>query len=364
VKLTKNQKILGGVIIIALLVLYGKVEKCIEGDTYQGCTGSTALKYVCQGGKWVSEVLEECSESCLEGVCLANECSAGESSISCLSSWKSIRQTCVGGVFQNENIFCQDFHYCQEGAGCVPSPTTCDNGVCDEGETEINCYQDCGVLSSWDEYYSSFSTEEYEQYVECVNEFDCDSNLIAFAVADMESQYAPKTPRAWMASCSDFIYSMMDYSIDGGEAQCHTKASELLADLIVNNGEYWTGNCVDSSTIFIAMARYKGIPVYHAAVCLSSLRNFRCQAFSFVQPKGIPQPLGRIDGQLEGNVLGHAIAMAWNPLENKFSPVDPTIAGVGLAKECFGYSPVLESGIDHQICYIDSWQDLEWCREF
>lgn len=366
-KKSRNKTVLG-IIVLAGLVLFwqGLQPECASGDTYKGCEANSAVRFTCEEGKWVKEIIEDCSGGvCFEGVCVLAECSGEEVKYSCLSSWKSLTQTCENGLFKNRMKFCGQLEYCKEGSGCVASPTTCDNGVCDEGEDVINCPRDCGALSSWDLYYADIPDDIKAEYLGCVAEFDCDNPIIAEAIKDMESRFSPKNPREWIESCSQYIYGIMNYNFAGGESQCHTKASNLLYDVFYTPANSFSGNCVDASTVYIAMARFKGIPSYHAGICLTNLRNWRCSTYAFIQPfTGVPQPLGRIDGELKGNVLGHAIAMSYNPLQKKFSPIDPTMSGIGLSKECFGYSPVLETGIDSQVCYISQWQDIDWCTAF
>lgn len=354
-----------GIVLFFLFTQALKV-RCAEEDGTTFCRGDSIVKARCEGNMWIDESVEECStdQRCFEGICIDRECIGSEIKRECASHYILVETTCVNGVVDVNRIFCGEATNCENGE-CVPAPYTCGNGICEpiEGENSINCYIDCGSLSNWDEYHASVPDEIREKYTKCEAEFDCDDPIVQEAIDEMERIYEPKSPKEWIESASKWTYSKMAYSLSGGEAQCNTPASELLKDVFEKG--YFTGNCVDASTILLAITRKKGVPGFHGGLCLSNARSWQCQVYSFAGIKkiGLPLGLGRIDGRLEGNVYGHAVSMLWNSQTQSFSIVDPTM-NIGLVKGCWGYSEILEIGINNQVCYISNWQDLQMCSGF
>jgi len=355
---------------LAVALIFGITQsikvQCAEGDQYKGCIGDSVFEYKCLGGKWESHIVKACNlgEICKDGICMEKSCYGIEQQIICATPYRALIRNCINGEYQDTIVFCERDEYCEDGNGCVKSHDSCGNGVCELGETEINCYLDCGSLSNWDEYHANVPQDIRDKYTLCEGEFDCNEPEISQAISIMEERYNPKNPKEWIESASEWVFSMMVYDLAGGESQCHTDASELLKDALEKG--HFIGNCIDASTVLVAMSRHKGIPAYHGGVCLSNVRSWKCQTYTFVgmQEREVPLGLGRIDGKLKGNVYGHAVSLVWNSQTQSFSVVDPTMAGIGLTKDCFGYSPVLETGIDGQVCHISNWMDLNFCRGF
>jgi len=254
---------------------------------------------------------------------------------------------------------CKENQYCREGVGCVESPPSCGDGICESGENRTNCVRDCGAISSWGLYFLEIPPSILYLYTQCTPIFDCDSPLIEKAVSDMEASCDFSNPREWIECASRWIYQNIRYDFAGGVRQCGESASDVLRSGV--------GNCVDLSTLFIAMARLKGIPARHVGVCLSHRENWKCQTFSLIHPVSEMQ-IGYITGLKSGTEsqpLGHALAEVYNPAISGWSFVDPTSAGLGLIKECYGYSPVLEyGGPNTQVCYISKYNEIQYCQSF
>jgi hypothetical protein len=336
---------------------------CAEGWVSNYCRGNDVISGVCNSGLLSESVNDSAGvgERCFEGVILKDSCS--QSPI-CFSSLGYIKTACVSGVASYSKVMCGTKQYC-EGGYCMASPPTCGNHVCDSGESQNTCYLDCGVLGEWESYYLNIPADVKTKYTKCEDVFDCDNPLIQKAIDSVESQYNPKSPKEWMDSTTDWIYNHIQYDGNGGAILCGQKASDLLTE--INKNRYAKGNCIDYSTLFVAMARQKGIPAYQGGICLSNSRNWQCSSFSFTQV--MPQPLGYINGLnaeaggTVAQVYGHSIAMVYNPLTADFSIVDPTMRST-LAKQCIGYSEVLEYGINQQVCFISNYEQNQYCRGF
>lgn len=340
-------------------------DACANGDTTTYCDGTTAVEATCQGVSWfeTKRTPSTASQTCFMGVILNESCT--QPSV-CVGNYAYVSTTCSSGSSPTYTYtVCPSKQYCSSGQ-CVGSPYTCGNGQCDIGETEANCYQDCGSLSSWEEYYADTPEAIKTQYTKCEAEFDCNSQSVANAVFEMEAIYQPKTPKEWIDGATIYVNNHVRYEVDGGNAVCDEKASSLFQRALDGAGQRVPGNCIDYSTMFVAMARYKGIPAYQAGLCLTNSRNWKCETFSFVQPQSIPPtPLGYMSGNdtTTPQIYAHSVAMVYNPLTKEFDLVDPTMRET-ISKYCYGYSPVLEFGIDTQVCYISNYFQSNYCRGF
>lgn len=337
---------------------------CADGDITQYCVGNTAIHAKCVGFSWMedSRVDAKSGEECFMGAILNASCTQAPV---CVGDYAYASTSCVGGSPTHTYVVCPTKQYCS-GGKCVASPGSCGDYECGVGETEVNCYLDCGGLSSWNEYYSSIPDSIGEQYTSCVGEFDCQDPTIAQAVAEMESQYSPKTPKEWIDSATEYVYNHVTYRINGGNAICSEKASDLFDRAYSSPTQKVFGNCIDYSTMFVAMARYKKMPSYQAGVCLTNSLDWQCETYSFIKPKTLPpSPLGYISGNESGGgqVYGHSIVYIYNPLVGKFDIVDPTMRE-SISKYCYGYSDVLEFGINDQVCYISNYYQNQYCQGF
>lgn len=342
------------------------MPQCVEGDAVPSyCEDGNAFKKTCSGNKWRIERIEECSDNCEFGACLDTDCNGFLTKYICRTPYSAIKQTCSGGTFNNELIFCDQDEYCRDAAGCADSPFSCGNEICDMGENDVNCYRDCGAISSWDQYFLNLPSGILENYTQCTGMFDCYSPQVEAAVIEMESSCSFSNPKEWIECASQYVFNKVDYNFAGGNMQCDESATDILESKI--------GNCVDMSTLFIAMARYKKIPARHIGLCLSHTIDWRCQTYSLtgidVPVTEVPLEIGHINGltgdEYGSQPLGHAVAEVYNPVAGGWSIVDPTFNGLGLAKECYGYSPTLEyNGENGQVCFISSYQDNLFCKSF
>jgi hypothetical protein len=349
----------------------GIFSGCDEGNSFTGCSGEDSIVQVCKSGIWqtVNETKALPSQSCFEGKIISKTCT--QDTNTCLNSYTVLQSNCESSKPVLTKVICPTGQYCNNGA-CVIFPSTCGNNVCDSGESQDNCYLDCGSLSSWDEYYLSIPEAVKKDALWCGGVYDCDSAIVAEAVADMENKYHPTTPKQWIDSASKYVYGLGTYRLDGGQAQCGEKASDLLTRALHPvYGQTLFINCVDYSLLFSTMAKYKKMPAYTSGNCLKNSRNWQCTTFAFVgNPAPNLEPLGYINGlpkELGGQQYGHSISYIWNPLVNGFSIVDPIFQGTTISKSCVGYSESLISGgtysHQNQVCYIPI-EDAGFCSNF
>lgn len=340
-------------------------DSCANGDTTQYCDGNTAVKASCVGVSWMenSRVPAKANEECFMGVVLNASCTQAPI---CVGDYAYASTSCIGGSPTHTYVVCPTKQYCS-GGRCVASPGGCGDYNCGIGEDEQNCYLDCGALSSWETYYSSIPSNLNQEYTNCVAEFDCQDPTIAQAVEEMEAIYQPKTPKEWIDSATKYVYNHVTYRINGGTAICNEKASDLFDRAYSSLNQKVYGNCIDYSTMFVAMARYKKMPSYQGGVCLTNSKAWQCETYSFIKPQSLPPtPLGYMSGNDStggGQVYAHSIAYIYNPLVGKFDIVDPTMQE-SISKYCYGYSDTLEFGIDRQVCYITNYNQNQYCQGF
>lgn len=233
----------------------------------------------------------------------------------------------------------------------VQSPSTCGNGRCESMENDSNCWFDCGPIQSWASMKEiQEGRTDLDTYLESEDVFRYDLLEVEELVQEIEATN-PRTPFEAIRTLTRMIAEKIRYVRGGveGNAQCGEDSATIL-----NRG---TGNCVDYSTVMIAVLRHGfeipevglvKIPARQIAGCLSGFGSWSAVEYD---------PEDDVAGLL-GEIIGHSWVEVWVG-KNRWVLADPT-TNTALAKSWFGYHKVSEvSG--EQMCYVPI-ESREFCE--
>lgn len=341
---------------VALLVLAETVGKMPYGvkETEPFCVGDNRVSFTVVDNS-LQEVSTPCGtgELCYEGACLPRTCPTGVSLKTCADLYTVIESTCSNGVYIHKALSCPTGSTCNEGT-CFKPNAVCGNDACELGETDLSCPRDCSSLSDWNTYNSEVEeSTALQNNLLCSGEFDCDNPIIQTALNEIEANFDTSTPIKFIDAVTNWTYNLIRYDLNGGLAQCNEKASDLLARYYTYNTMIY-GNCVDYTTISIALLRARGIPSYQSGVCVSTRVGWSCVPFAVI---GMPSRAGNIRNDQSA---GHSVTMAYAGREIGYTIHDATM-GKTLAQSCIGYTQNLISGTTSQVCYIPDHLYRQYC---
>lgn len=320
---------------------------CTGNITDAYCSGDTQIQTTCQNG-YIKKTRIDCGV-CRDGACLPENCD---------TSQKEYAMTCGG--FKNRVIYeCFDNDYLFTTSPCGEGEA-CKDGLCVDSN-----YNEDWALNSWSRYSQQVSeSPELQAYLNCRDVFDCDTIQASRLVDEINQKYTPTTPKEFINAASDHIHKLITYDYPGGLSQCGEKASDIIK--LHEENDRVRGNCVDYSTVMVAVLRARGIPARQVAGCVTI--DAFCERLSITPQKtriglgvcgdnvcglnedsvSCPQDCG---DKLRGDGFAHAYLEAWTP-ELGFQTVDPTV-DTGLAS-CVGYMKKGESTpeADIQQCYL------------
>lgn len=319
---------------------------CSGNITDSYCSGDTQVKQSCVNGL-IRQEKAGCGV-CRDGACLPRECDAGADNVEsvCGGFKRLVTYSCVEGGYDFYN------QPCPEGMACV------------DGECVESSYDEDWALSSWSRYDEAVSGKpEFDPYLECAGVFDCNNILVSQLVDEINEKYKPSNPKAFINAASRHVNEMISYEYSGGASQCGEKASDLISKYQSNL--FVRGNCVDYSTVMVAVLRDNGVPARQVAGCVD-VSGF-CNRLA-ITPQELKLGLGvcgdGVCGPRENERLcpvdcgealasegyAHAWLEAYTP-ELGFQVVDPTV-DTGLAS-CVGYDRKDDSGLlQRQQCYL------------
>jgi hypothetical protein len=359
-----NRLVISGIIflavIYALLDITGSLnEKCVEGQKIAPkCTSdSTVEQYSCDGGVVKSSIVS-CGEdsSCKYGYCFEDTCESNKKV--CLDDFSYVKRICTAGVFTDTIMLCEEDEHCENKlkngimtAKCVETDSTCGDGICSADEDAITCVDDCSLLSDWAQLRKTVaSSDELQTYTECVGAFDCDNSEVQNLAERIGILYNTKTPKDYVDAVNDYVFGYIDYQFNGGSRQCGETASSLINEKVDDGIVY--GNCVDYSTLSVALLRSKGIPARQVGGCVSSIQLY-CKPFAIT-----PESL-RHGGMNEEQPLAHAWGEVFVDSDIGWTLIDPTV-GMTTSK-CVGYNRISASLSSEQMCYLPVGYDETNC---
>lgn len=292
-------------------------------------------------------------ESCKYGNCMPTTCLEGAQV--CATDFSALSRECLDGKYIDTLLICERGTRCENGS-CIAGAGACGDGICDSNETVTNCYQDCWSLSSWEALAKQVSDDpSLAEFTKCSGVFDCSSPEVTDKADFIYRSIADKTPKGYVDAVAGFSYNYVTYTQDkkaDNVAQCGTSASSLIHTKDTTGTV--KGNCVDKSTLMVALLRAKGIPARQVGGCLSQI-NFECQAYSIA---GVPLEYG---GMNDAQPLAHAYLQVWADPSIGWAIADPTM-GKTMSK-CVGYYSLNFEGRDHQqMCYLDS-AYIAYCKQ-
>lgn len=371
-------------------------DECLAGEVIspycEGQGSKMIFEKICSDGRWTKQQVTACSDSeqCAFGQCFSNECE-GALSPYCINDFELVTPYCDNGelmflreICGEKTPFSEIKGFCRDGT-CYLQPPSCGNGICETEEDSGSCYRDCSVINSADAFAKSISInmEELYPYLQCDDEFECDStNMIRLADSIMNDYNIPDgNPQMYMDAVVDYVNEYIIYHFGGGAAQCGESASDIL-------NTAW-GNCVDYSVLTVTLLRVKGIPARQIAGCVSHVGWF-CHTFALRDTSrlgGVPilwdstvQQEATNDQVVGGDVLGHSWVEVWLGPTQGWVIADPTV-GDTISKKCVGYYPVYYGGTGkfhndcegdlgqgpcyhYAYCHIDGKDALEYCKTF
>jgi Transglutaminase-like superfamily len=232
----------------------------------------------------------------------------------------------------------------------IASPQTCGNYRCDAGETDTNCWVDCGPVQDWAKMKALESDPSLSPYYKFVDVFVVGNEVEQLAKEVEASE--PATPLEAIRTLTRLIGQNMDYVRGGvaGNAQCGE-----TPELILSRGY---GNCLDYSVVMVATLR-RGfdvpnvgrvkIPSRQVAGCLSAIGTWKAQEYLVSEQQA-----------LAGQILGHSWIEI--PVGNgRWNMADPT-SDVSLAKTWLGYHRI-ESTAGAALCYV-ALDSESFCRVY
>jgi hypothetical protein len=203
----------------------------------------------------------------------------------------------------------------------------------------------CDSLNDWAEYNQLVSEDSILQsYTECGGVFSCDGSNVDEIHKHLISQYDTSTPKKYINAVSRFVGEMITYDLDGGLYQCGESAEDLSRSWLTNN--YVKGNCVDYSTVSIALLKKQKIPSRQVVGCVD-FNSLACTPYA-LSPEKARTGLGTTSEG--GQNRAHAYIEFWIP-EHGWVMADPTVSRC--ASKCIGYKNVVDSGTSNmQQCYV------------
>lgn len=370
-------------------------KECVGNETIspycEGGGSKSILQKICVNNIWVEEVYQMCGEQeqCAFGRCFSTDCGSYEPY--CINDFELVTPYCENGELHFSREVCGERTpyseikgYCKDGR-CYVQPSTCGDGICQSDEDSVSCYRDCSVINSADLFARDVSAniEELYPYLECDNDFDCNSpEVVMMADTILHDYNIPDgNPQMYTDAVVDYVNEYITYHFGGGTYQCGESASTMI-------NRAW-GNCVDYSVLTISLLRAKGIPARQVAGCVSH-KSWFCHSFAL-------RDMGKLGGVpinwrdstqheavnqqvVGGEVLGHSWIEVWIGDEKGWVTADPTV-GNTISKKCVGYYPVLYGGTGDMhndceglfgqgpcytsaYCHIDGDVALEYCKTY